>query len=136
MSGSFHNGSAAKREDLYANIAAEWWDNFNILVTKRAVILPDNPQYVERLLQQLSNRRKEYDSKARIKLESKKDMKARGVDSPDLADSVIMACMTGWGGLPSSLNQAGDKAFRDELASCNHRMERYRSPFYVPFVRF
>jgi hypothetical protein len=121
-----HNGSPAKRDDLYANIAAEWWDNFNILVTKHAVILPDN----ERLLQQLSNRRREYDKNARIKLEAKSDMKARGADSPDLADSLIMACMTGWGGLPSSLNPAGDKWFRDALKMCANATPR--NPFAVP----
>jgi hypothetical protein len=108
------------------------WDNFNILVTNRRVILPDN----ERLLQQLSNRRKEYDAKARIRLESKQDMKGRGVDSPDLADAVIMAAMTGWGGLPSSLNPISDKLFREELAMCAHKMVQNRSVFSTPFIRF
>jgi hypothetical protein len=69
-----HNGAPSPLDDsLYANIATQWWDTFNILVTKRAVILPNN----ERLLQQLSNRRREYDAKARIRLESKQDTKPR-----------------------------------------------------------
>ena len=74
----------------------------NVLITKRAIILPQN----EKLFQQLSDRRKEYsihNGQVKTKLESKLDMRARGADSPDLADSVIMTTMTGWGGWPSSL---------------------------------
>lgn len=51
----------------------------------------------------MSNRRKEYDSRARIRLDSKQDLKSRGVESPDLAGATIMATMTGWGGWPLKL---------------------------------
>jgi hypothetical protein len=116
-----HNGSAAKRDDLFVNLAAEWWDAMNVLITKRAIILPQN----EKLFQQLSDRRKEYsihNGQVKTKLESKQDMKARGADSPDLADAVIMATMTGWGGLPSSLNPAGTKMLHEELDQCTRTM--------------
>jgi phage terminase large subunit len=130
-----HNGAASTLDDKqYGNIAAQWWDCFNILVTNRAVILPDN----EALIQQLSNRRREYDSKARIVLESKADMKKRGVSSPDLADSVIMAAMTGYLGTPSSLNPAGTSLLHEELARCNEEMARRveRNGFSDGWIRF
>jgi hypothetical protein len=40
-------------------------------------------------------RRKLYDSKGRERLESKADMKARGLESPDRADALIGAIMLG-----------------------------------------
>jgi hypothetical protein len=97
-----HNGSPAKNPEQYANLAAEMWDGFNVLIQNRRVILPND----ERLIAELSNRRKEYDGKGRIKLESKADMKARGASSPDLADGIILASMTGWGSYPSSQSPA------------------------------
>jgi hypothetical protein len=130
-----HNGSPAKRDDLFVNLAAEWWDAMNVLITKRAIILPQN----EKLFQQLSDRRKEYsihNGQVKTKLESKLDMRARGADSPDLADSVIMACMTGWGGWPSSLNPVGNKLMSEEFAICAREMERNRSMFATEFVDF
>ena len=40
-----------------------------------------------------SRRRKFYDSKVREKLESKDDLRSRGVESPDRADALIGAIM-------------------------------------------
>jgi phage terminase large subunit len=45
----------------------------------------------EKLIAQLPSRRKLYDSKGREKLESKADLKARGVESPDRADALILS---------------------------------------------
>jgi hypothetical protein len=53
------------------------------------------------LLKQLSSRRLQYDSKARIQLESKESMRGRGLSSPDRADAVIGAAVMsvpGYGG--------------------------------------
>jgi hypothetical protein len=43
----------------------------------------------------LTSRRKLYDSKGREKLESKADLRARGVESPDRADALIGAIVLG-----------------------------------------
>jgi hypothetical protein len=83
-----NNNAPAIRSDVYCNQIAEWWDNFGILIGRKAVILPNN----ETLFSQLSDRRKEYDSRGRVKLEPKEAMRARGGSSPDLADAVIGAC--------------------------------------------
>jgi hypothetical protein len=74
---------------LYTNLSAEWWSRFGELVEKKAIVLEAD----ERLVAQLSSRQKEYDSKGREKLESKTDMRARGLESPDRADAVIGAVM-------------------------------------------
>jgi hypothetical protein len=49
----------------------------------------------EKLIAQLTSRRKLYDSKGREKLESKADLRARGVESPDRADALIGAIVPG-----------------------------------------
>src|SRR5258708_35026651 len=78
----FNNGSPAKRSDIYANLSAEWWSTVGQLIERRQIIIPND----EKLIAQLTSRRKLYDSKGREKLESKADLRARGVDSPDRAD--------------------------------------------------
>jgi len=45
------------------------------------------------LLEQLSTRWLQYDSKARIQLESKESMRGRGLSSPDRADAIIGAAV-------------------------------------------
>jgi hypothetical protein len=130
-----HNGTPAKDNERYASIAAEQWDQFNNLLLKRRLILPNN----EELFVQLSNRRREYAIKegfVKIKLESKADMRARGAHSPDLADAVILACMNGWGGMSANLNPAGAKRLSDAMAMSLREMERGRSMFHVPFIRW
>jgi hypothetical protein len=87
------NGTAASKPNLYANLAAESWSVVGELVEHRKIVLPAN----EKLVAQLTSRRKLYDSKGREKLESKGDMWARGLESPDRADALIGAVMLGIG---------------------------------------
>ncbi len=49
----------------------------------------------EKLIAQLTSRRKLYDSKGREKLESKADLRARGAESPDRADALIGTIVLG-----------------------------------------
>jgi phage terminase large subunit len=81
----FNNGQAAKRTEIYTNLSAEWWSTVGQLIERRQIILPND----EKLIAQLTSRRKLYDSKGREKLESKADLRARGVESPDRADALI-----------------------------------------------
>jgi phage terminase large subunit len=87
----FNNGSPAKRSDIYANLSAEWWSTVGQLIERRQIIIPND----EKLIAQLTSRRKLYDSKGREKLESKADLRARGVESPDRADALIGAIVLG-----------------------------------------
>jgi hypothetical protein len=104
----FNNGSPAKRSDIYANLSAEWWSEFGQLVERRQIVIPN----CEKLISQLTSRRKMYDSKGREKLESKADMKSRGVESPDRADAVIGASVLG----TSRANGAAIAAQLQEIA--------------------
>jgi hypothetical protein len=70
---------------------------FARLLEKREVILPVDGE----LLKQLSSRTLKYDAKARIQLEPKESMRARGLSSPDRADAVIGASVQGLPGFGS-----------------------------------
>jgi phage terminase large subunit len=83
----FNNGSPATRSDIYANLSAEWWSTVGQLIERRQIRIPND----EKLIAQLTSRRKLYDSKGRERLESKADLRARGVESPDRADALIGA---------------------------------------------
>jgi hypothetical protein len=83
----FNNGAPAKRNEIYANLSAEWWSTVGQLIERRLIIIPND----EKLVAQLTSRRKQYDSKGRERLESKADLRARGGESPDRADALIGA---------------------------------------------
>jgi phage terminase large subunit len=87
----FNNGSPAKRSEIYANLSAEWWSTVGQLIERRQIIIPND----EKLIAQLTSRRKLYDSKGRERLESKADLRARGVESPDRADALIGSIVLG-----------------------------------------
>ena len=55
------------------------------------------------LLKQLSSRRLQYDSKARIQLEPKESMRSRGLSSPDRADAVIGAAVMALSGFTGGI---------------------------------
>jgi hypothetical protein len=61
------------------------------LIERRQIIIPND----EKLIAQLTSRRKLYDSKGRERLESKADLRARGVESPDRADALIGSIVLG-----------------------------------------
>ncbi len=90
------NGSPTKRADIHFNISAEWWSIVGQLIERRQIFIPND----EKLIAQLTSRRKLYDSKSRERLESKADLAARGVESPDRADALIGAIMLGIGSDP------------------------------------
>ena len=66
-----------RKKDEFANADAEKWFAFHRLLEKREVILPVDGE----LLKQLSSRRLQYYAKARIQLEPKESMRARGLSS-------------------------------------------------------
>lgn len=94
-----------RNRDMFANIKAQaWWmvrDRF--YKTWRAVHHGDNyPEdqlislssslhELEYLTAELSRPQVDYDQNGRVKAESKKDMKKRGIPSPNRADALVMA---------------------------------------------
>lgn len=82
-----NNGSPAKKKDRFFNSIAEmYWEtrerfrNGNIDIPNDSI-----------LMAQLSGRKYDATSKGQIKLESKENMKNRGLKSPDRADSLVLA---------------------------------------------
>ena len=102
-----------RNRDMFANIKAQaWWmvrDRF--YKTWRAVhhgdsypedqliSLSSSLHELEYLTAELSRPKVDYDQNGRVKAESKKDMKKRGIPSPNRADALVMAFAPVQGGL-------------------------------------
>lgn len=81
---------SAEDEDEYYNKVAALWGKIKTRLQNGQIDLPDD----EELKSQLSTRKYSYRSNGKIQLESKDDMKARGLDSPDKADALTYAYYT------------------------------------------
>lgn len=82
-----HNGGKADDHDHYDNWGTEAWANVRDLLQAGEIQIPND----EDLIAQLSARKYTVTSKGRVILESKKDMKKRGLRSPDRADALVLA---------------------------------------------
>ncbi|RKS87320.1 phage terminase large subunit [Orbus hercynius] len=94
-----------KNKDMFSNIKAQAWQSVadKCYNTWRAVKHGDkfNPDQLisisskmkdkDYLIAELSRPQVDYDGNGRVKVESKKDMKKRGIPSPNKADAFIMA---------------------------------------------
>lgn len=78
----------AKDYGTFANNRAEWYWNFREALEKGEVDLDEND---EDLISELAGMQFKIDARGRIIIESKEDMKKRGLQSPDLADALVMA---------------------------------------------
>ena len=91
--------------DYYANLKAQsWWDvarrfrnTFNA-VTKGMeyaeedmISISSDCDHIDSLIDELSTPRKDFDALGKVKVESKKDLAKRDVNSPNKADGFIMA---------------------------------------------
>lgn len=90
--GRVNNGSAPRRDEHYANAAAEMWFDGAMQIARRQVILPDDDD----LKGQMLDRKKVANAKGKLAVESKKDMKKGNreggpANSPDRADAVFGA---------------------------------------------
>lgn len=78
-------GSKATDEKKYFNKGAEMWAAM-LDWLKAGGCIPNDPE----LRDDLTGRQYGYDAKGRLQLETKNDMKARGLSSPDKADSLCL----------------------------------------------
>ena len=77
-----------KASDIYDDMTTYLWGTVREkLMTEELSLQNDND-----LVAQLSCRKYRLTSRGKIKLESKEDMKKRGIDSPDRADAVALSC--------------------------------------------
>lgn len=79
------NGEAARR-DAYFNAGAEMWGEAAQSIARGQVILPADSDLAHQL-----TARKWLTGKATLQLESKEELRRRGLTSPDRADAVLMA---------------------------------------------
>jgi len=82
-----NNGAAPRYCEHYANLAAEMWFEGAKLIARREIILPNDDE----LRAQMLDRKCVPNDRGKLAVESKRDMKGRGVGSPDRADAVFGA---------------------------------------------
>lgn len=89
-----------KNKDMFLNLRAQlWWNirdrcrkTYEYLINgeefdpEEMIILPNNPNLIEELCGPLVK----YNENGKIQIESKKDMKKRGLKSPNEADAVVL----------------------------------------------
>lgn len=82
-------GSKAIADGLYVNRRAEMWDGIRKWL-REGGSLPGTGQEAQDLEEDLTSPEYYYDTRGRMLLESKDDMKARGLPSPDDGDSLAL----------------------------------------------
>lgn len=89
-----HFGESARQDDIYVNCRDEMWGEMLEWLRDKPASIPDD----DSLGAQLTSVQKSYDSKRRLKLEPKEQMKKRGLRSPDDADALALTFYQGGAG--------------------------------------
>jgi hypothetical protein len=79
-------GELAANDDRYPRLRDELWWQTRELFERRAISIPDDPE----LIGELTNLKTAPNDDGRMKVEGKRELKARGVSSPNKADCVMM----------------------------------------------
>jgi len=85
------NFGSSSTEDLFMNIKAEMFWNLRQLFRDDLIAIKD----IGKLIAQLPTVKYKYTSQGKLQMVEKEKMKAEGLESPDFADSLALAC---WGG--------------------------------------
>jgi hypothetical protein len=128
----FNNGSPAKQPKIFFNLSAEQWSTVGQAIERRQIIIPND----DKLIAQLTSRRKLYDSRGRERLESKADLKSRGVESPDRADALIGAVMMRLEADRFAFDPIGKQQMSAMMEQSLRLMERQRPVGYEPYVNW
>ena len=78
---------AARQKDIFLNRRAEGYWRLRDLFTEGDISIPQDNQ----LMGELAAMRYEFDKRGRLLMESKEDMRKRGIPSPDKADALMLA---------------------------------------------
>jgi hypothetical protein len=78
-------GKKAQEENKYVNVRSEMWDRMKKSIKEGLELVRD-----EQLKVDLTGIEYDYDTKLRLQLEKKSDMKARGLASPDSAEALAL----------------------------------------------
>lgn len=85
---TFVNKQKEKACDIYDNLTTYLWGTVKDMLIAEEIKLPNDNE----LVAQLSCRKYRLTSRGKILLESKEEMKKRGIESPDRADAVALSC--------------------------------------------
>lgn len=77
--------------EKYNNLTTAMWASMRDLLDNKQIVIEDDEQTVG----QLSSRKYTMTSNGKLEIESKKEMKKRGLDSPDRADALALALYLG-----------------------------------------
>lgn len=83
-------GDKAIRQDRYVSRGAEMWMRFGLMMERKEIVLGP-VKHDEVLLYQFLNRTVLAKSDGKIRLETKDELRNRGVSSPDRADAMVLA---------------------------------------------
>lgn len=81
------SGAASSDPERFANARAEWWWGLRLRFEMGDIDIEND----EMLVSQLANIKYKINSRGQTIIESKEDMKKRGVSSPDRADTLMLA---------------------------------------------
>lgn len=98
-----------KNKDMFSNLKAQaWWmladrfrNTFNAIrrgqqfSDDKLISIASDCPHLDRLIDELSTPKRDYDNNGRVKVESKKDLAKREVASPNLADAFVMCYAPG-----------------------------------------
>ena len=90
---AFNFGRKAFHAKKYCDVRTEMWWHLGELLRNGTLAIPENAALIEQLTAPMMLQ----DSSGRLRLESKDAMKRRGIQSPDQADALALACYpSGW----------------------------------------
>jgi hypothetical protein len=118
---SVNGGSTPLDQKKYLNKRAEMWDLMKACIIDQPFEIPDS----DSLHSDLCNIKYDFDSKSRMHMEKKEDMKKRGVRSPDEGDALALTFA-----LPTiALQESREKRYADiakDMFLSSERMDRLR----------
>jgi hypothetical protein len=88
-----NNGAPATDSEHYGSVGAEIWYEGSKHITNKTYVLPQSRTFRGQAL----SRKRTYNAKGKLMVETKEDMRKRGVASPDEADAVLGAMAPGGG---------------------------------------
>lgn len=94
---AFHGGLKSTDPDNYSNLIGEVWiQGARKIVRRKIHLLSDGAEGLDPItFKQLTTRFIEWDKNGKLRVESKDDMKARGLKSPDRGDALLGCIMCG-----------------------------------------
>lgn len=86
---------APSMADRYVNMRAEIWFNMREWLEARECVIYPSEKYAEKLTNELVSVNQKFTSLGKVQLESKMEMKKRGVASPNMADALAITFADG-----------------------------------------